>query len=131
MIVKNKITNKLYGVVDELKFLTTPSSHTYEAYNKSDLVPLIKVNESEADELEKYIVSCLKEGKSFEQIYEAVTLHEGVFGQILGGLTGFALGKKIGGYICKCLGIGEGILKDLLTSRLFGASLGAAIGNNV
>lgn len=127
MIVLNKITNKFEGV-DDIKYLSTPSFSIYGSSKKSDLLPRLKISESTSDPLEEYVISELKAGKSVDQILQPI--EEGMFGAILGGLTGFALGNKIGGIICKCLGIGEGVLKDLLTSRLFGASLGAAIGKH-
>lgn len=128
MIIYNKVTNKLMGV-DNVKYLSTPSYSMYESYRKDQLLPRLKITEDAADKLEQFIMKELKAGKSVDEIM--VPIEEGMFGQVLGGLTGFALGNKIGGIICKCLGIGEGVLKDLLTSRLFGASLGAAIGKNV
>ncbi len=58
-------------------------------------------------------------------------INEGWFGELVGGLTGFALGNRIGELVAKTLGVGQGILYDLLTSRLFGAAIGSAIGENV
>lgn len=126
MIVINKNTGRPYGVND-ISYLTTASSDQYAntGIRKKDLVPILSIKESD-DPLESYVMKCLSEGKSFEEISHS--LQEGMFGSIVGGLTGFALGNKIGNIICRCLGIGNGILKDLLTSRLFGASLGAALG---
>ena len=55
-------------------------------------------------------------------------LNEGLLGSIIGGLTGFALGKSVGTMSAKVLCIRKGIFYDLLTSRLVGAALGAAFG---
>jgi hypothetical protein len=77
--------------------------------------------------LETYIIEQLA-SKSYQQVYDEIALNEGFFGSLIGGLTGFALGKKVGEIICKALGISSGPLKDLLTSRLLGAAVGAAIG---
>jgi hypothetical protein len=85
-----------------------------------------EVNQQEASEarLERYIRQKLVvEGKSVEEMVD-----EGFLGKLIGGITGFTLGKKIGEKICKVLGIEKGILYDLFTSRIFGTAIGAAIG---
>jgi hypothetical protein len=64
-----------------------------------------------------------------DRLNEEMT-NEGILGSIIGGLAGFALGKSIGKVIAKVLGIQKGIFYDLLTSRLVGAGLGAAIGKS-
>ena len=89
------------------------------------------------DELEEKVDAALEEFVKqyanedgtfdFERFNEEVT-NEGLLGSIFGGLTGFALGKTIGKTVAKVLGIQKGIFYDLLTSRLVGAGLGAAIG---
>ncbi len=92
------------------------------------------VNESTLLPLEYNIIKMLfKEHKSVDELAEFTKqkIDEGLFGEIVGGLTGFALGNKIGEMVAKCLGVGQGILYDLLTSRLFGAAIGSAIGDNM
>ncbi|MCL2313301.1 MAG: hypothetical protein FWC41_12660 [Firmicutes bacterium] len=57
-------------------------------------------------------------------------LDEGLLKMIAGGLTGLILGQKIGEAICKILGIGDGPLRNLLTSKIVSTSLGVIIGKN-
>jgi len=58
--------------------------------------------------------------------------NEGMMGTIFGGLAGFALGKSVGKTIGKVLGLKEkGTLYKLLTSRVVGAALGAALGSKL
>jgi len=58
--------------------------------------------------------------------------NEGMMGTIFGGLAGFALGKSVGKTIAKVLGLKEkGTMYKMLTSRLVGAALGAALGSKL
>jgi hypothetical protein len=54
-------------------------------------------------------------------------IDEGIISKVLGGIAGFAIGPSIGKVIANALGIEKGIIYDMLTSRLVGAALGAAI----
>lgn len=65
----------------------------------------------------------------FENEYggDIKNLDEGFFGKLVGGAAGFLTGPMVGRVIAKALGIEKGILYDMLTSRLVGASLGVAI----
>jgi len=77
------------------------------------------LNESERYELQEVL-------KEFgdKKISE---LDEGILGKIFGGVAGFLVGPSIGKVIANALGIDKGIIYDMLTSRLAGAALGAAI----
>ena len=55
------------------------------------------------------------------------TIEEGFLSTLLGGAAGFVIGPSIGKVIAKALGIQKGIFYDMMTSRLVGAALGAAI----
>ena len=58
--------------------------------------------------------------------------NEGIMGTIFGGLAGFALGKSVGKTIGRVLGLKEkGTLYKLMTSRVVGAALGAALGSRI
>ena len=63
-----------------------------------------------------------------EKIKNGETIDEGLFGTVVGGLTGLTIGPAIGRAICKALGISSGMLYDLLTSRLFTTAVAAYIG---
>lgn len=54
-------------------------------------------------------------------------LDEGILGTIFGGVTGFLAGPTVGKIIANALGIEKGVFYDMLTSRLVGAALGAAL----
>ncbi|MEP1033634.1 hypothetical protein [Ekhidna sp.] len=53
--------------------------------------------------------------------------NEGALYKIIGGATGLVLGRKIGNLIAKALGIENGILFDILTSRVVAARIGIAL----
>lgn len=77
----------------------------------------------------------LIESKS-EELYDWMQkndnqIDEGVFGSILGGLAGITLGTTIMKTVCKTLGIKEGPLYNLLTSKIVCTAAGAAIGYKV
>ena len=68
-----------------------------------------------------------------EMMYEdylAGNLDESLFKSIIGGISGLLFGQKVGELICKILGIGNGPLKNLLTSKAVGTAIGYAIGKN-
>lgn len=68
------------------------------------------------------------------QILEAIQnddINEGVLGSILGGLTGLAAGSAVMKAVCKALGIKEGVLYNLLTSKLVCTSVGFVVGKNL
>ena len=72
-----------------------------------------------------------EQGKTLAD-FEYDIVYEGKLGQVLGGLSGLALGKTVGKMLGSVLGLEEdGLLYDLFTSRLFGASLGAALGKRI
>lgn len=59
-------------------------------------------------------------------------LDEGVFGALIGGLTGATIMPTIMKAVCKVLGIDEkGTLGNLLTSRVVLAALGGQLGYNI
>lgn len=66
--------------------------------------------------------------KIVEKIKNGETIDEGLFGSIVGGLTGLTVGPAIGRAICKALGITNGLLYDLLNSRVFTTAVAAYIG---
>lgn len=67
------------------------------------------------------------EGRDIEAMLESAQ-NEGVLGGILGGVTGLAFGSKIGQAICKALGITQGPLYQLLTSKLVTTAICTYIG---
>lgn len=112
-----------------------------ENITKEEITLLEESLQSEwTDELEQKVDAALEEFTKqyanedgtfdFDRFNEELT-NEGFLGSIFGGLTGFALGKTIGKTVAKVLGIQKGIFYDLLTSRLVGAGLGAAIGKSL
>ena len=83
--------------------------------------------------LEEFVKQYQNEDGSFdlEKLDNEMT-NEGMMGPIFGGLAGFALGKSVGKAIAKVLGLKEkGTMYKMLTSRLVGAALGAALGSKL
>jgi len=85
--------------------------------------------------LSDHLVECIEfteeQINAIEEWFEGETneLNEGVIGSVLGGLGGLAFGKSIGKIIARVLGIKENSpLYNVLTSRLVGTAIGAAIG---
>lgn len=69
--------------------------------------------------------------KKSDLLCEAIknnTIDEGLFGAIVGGLTGLVAGSTIMKAVCKALGIEKGILYDMLTSKIVCMAAGSAIG---
>lgn len=99
---------------EEIK--NTEGSENYIKLNESDFQYL---DESQREEIQEIL-------KKFgdKKIEE---LDEGILGSIIGGLSGFLVGPAIGKVVANALGIEKGIIYDMLTSRLAGTALGAAI----
>ena len=56
-------------------------------------------------------------------------IDEGIFGAIGGAILGAAVGPKLGGAICRALGVDpKGTFGSLLTSKLVLGSIGATMG---
>lgn len=87
--------------------------------------------------------SILQQGKNinlYNCIYESVKLHrktkkpvdnyidEGLIAGALGALAGVSFGPAIGKAICNALGIGKGVLYDLMTSKLVNAAVCGKLG---
>lgn len=82
----------------------------------------IQLNESEMKKVNEAAEMIAEKIKSGE------TVDEGLFGTVVGGLTGVTIGPAIGRAICKALGITSGLLYDLFNSRLFTTAVAAYIG---
>lgn len=59
------------------------------------------------------------------------SLNEGIIGRAIGGITGLALGPKVGKLIAKVLGIQKGPLYNVLTSRVVSAALAQELTKNL
>lgn len=83
--------------------------------------------------IEDYIDYCINERIGIHEFTDGLIfgIHENVFGRIIGGLTGLALGKAIGRFLIKSFQIQEGtVLHKLFSSRLFFMAVGAAFGKS-
>jgi hypothetical protein len=78
------------------------------------------LNEAQQNEID-LIIDKLK------TVEDIVNVEESFLSDIVGGGIGFLIGPAIGQRIANALGITQGILYDLFTSRLVNAALGAAI----
>jgi len=97
----------------------------------------IQASNSEAPKEDLYITKFLdnfiKEEKPFYLIVEEFnqSVNEGILGRVVGGLTGLALGKAIGGFLVRVFQLQPGtILHKILTSSFFYMAVGAAIGKS-
>lgn len=93
----------------------------------------MKKLEEYIDNSNKQITEELSYDKIIQKLQEAkendVPIEEGIFGAIVGGVAGAAMGPKIMKAICKALGVDEkGPFGSLLTSRLILTSVGASVG---
>lgn len=66
-----------------------------------------------------------------QMIQSGVEIDEGVLGTLLGGLAGLTAGAAIMKAVCKSLGIKDGLMYNLLTSKVICGVAGAAIGNKI
>lgn len=57
-------------------------------------------------------------------------LDEGILGSIIGGAAGFLIGPIIGKAMCKILGVTQGLLYNLLTSKVVTTAIGMAVANS-
>jgi hypothetical protein len=84
-------------------------------------------------EIEKYVDDYIKSATLVDALpmefdYQ---LSEGLFGSVIGGLTGFALGKAVGNFLIKQLNLKEGsTLYSLFSSRMFFTVAGYVIGRS-
>lgn len=70
------------------------------------------------------VIEMLQEAKE-----KKLPIDEGLFGSILGGVAGAAVGPKIMTAVCKALGVDvNGQFGKLLTSRMIIAAVGALVG---
>jgi hypothetical protein len=81
------------------------------------------LNESQQNEID-LLIDKLKD-------IDLENVEESVLSDIVGGGIGFLIGPAIGQRIANALGITQGVLYDLFTSRLVNAALGAAIAKRI
>ena len=128
--------------------MNTPS--TYEQWNLRESQTILDseillLNESvedadkfdlakeEQDMVRNFLVLFAESECTMEDIQDYLEnpTNESVLGKVIGGIGGFALGKKIGRFFAKVLGVEKGVLYDLFTSRLVGAAMGSILGGKV
>ncbi len=81
----------------------------------------------------QFLDEFIKGNKPFYLIVEEFnqSVNEGILGRVVGGLTGLALGKAIGGFLVRIFQLPPGtVLHKILTSSLFYMAVGAAIGKS-
>ena len=78
------------------------------------------LTESENFEVDRWAQICADE-------FDGNPMDEGFLGKLVGGVAGFLVGPTIGKIIANALGVNQGILYDMFTSRLVSAVLGSSI----
>ena len=87
------------------------------------------INETLVEEIDESLVE--EKSEEILKVIKEDQLDEGVLGSIVGGLTGLIAGSSVMKAVCKALGITQGPLYNLLTSKLICTAAGAVIGKNV
>jgi len=104
------------------------------APTKSEGGQNLKNSQSTVDlHIARFLDQFIKDGKPFYLIVEEFnqSVNEGILGRVVGGLTGLALGKAIGGFLVRVFQLPPGtVLHKILTSSLFYMAVGAAIGRS-
>lgn len=78
------------------------------------------LTESENFEVDRWAQIC-------EDEFDGNPMDEGFLGKLVGGAAGFLIGPTIGKIVANALGLQQGILYDMFTSRLVSAVLGSSI----
>jgi uncharacterized membrane protein YeaQ/YmgE (transglycosylase-associated protein family) len=114
---------------DETKSLIKRHGSLFES-SLSNFLCIMEANEDKIDYITEdskiydELIKMLQEAKE-----NNVPIDEGIFGSILGGITGAAFGPMVSKAFCKALGIDErGTLGNLLTSRLVCGAVAAYVG---
>lgn len=111
-------------IINENKPLSLEDQILIEAIMDLKFSDLVEIPEN-LDESESY--TDLSEIMAQYGDTKLKDIDEGIISKVLGGITGFVIGPSIGKVIANALGVQKGIIYDMLTSRLVGAALGAAI----
>lgn len=85
----------------------------------------------ETIEQQREMIVEAKSDELAQMIQSGVEIDEGVLGTLLGGLAGLTAGAAIMKAVCKSLGLKEGLMYNLLTSKVICGVAGAAIGNKI
>ena len=94
-----------------------------ELYNKA-----LSLNSSEVEFIkESAKTDNIKNSKDIEAMMEDQS-NEGLIGGLVGGIGGLAFGSKIGAAICKALGITQGPLYNLMTSKIMTTAICTYLG---
>ena len=116
---KKKKVRKFSEIIDEME------EEEEEKKNTTDVE--IELTEAQA----QLIVDIMMNPETVNETRLEI-LDEGIFGSILGGIGGLAFGKSIGKLLANTLGIKENSpLYNVLTSRLVGTAIGAALGKKL
>lgn len=102
---------------------------------KSQILEKIIENEPQSAEgyilFEKLISLGAITEKDLVSYLNGENMDESILGRVLGGMGGYAVGVAVGKAICSVLGLSEGPLYDMLTSKIVAIAVGSEIGNRI
>ena len=127
---KQIISDIIYDLIHQIKL----PNHVSDALVSDEVLEAMVIEVKNPSMLNES-VDTNELSNQFYEDYMDGNLDEGIikkiFGGAVGGITGLLLGKSIGEAICKILGIGNGPLYNLITSKIVATALGVAIGKQL
>lgn len=128
------------NIVLKNRFRLVENKHNIAVSAILDSLKFDNKNLSKNNTLNESILSSGKNVNLYNCIYESVKLHkktkkpinvyvdEGLIAGAIGALAGVSFGPAIGKALCDALGIGKGVLYDLMTSKLVNAAICGKLG---
>lgn len=133
-VVSNIKLKNRFRMLDEAKAYSVAVDAIFDSINFTN------TNLNNNTSLNESILAAGKNVNLYNCIYESVKLHkktkkpvdsyidEGLIAGAIGALAGVSFGPAIGKAICNALGIGKGVLYDLMTSKLVNAAICGKLG---
>lgn len=128
------------AIKNRLRVLDESSKYTIVVNAIFDAIGFSNKNLKKTTMINESLLSSRRNVNLYNSIFESVKLHrktkknvdsfidEGLIAGALGALAGISFGPAIGKAICNALGIGKGVLYDLMTSKLVNAAVCGKLG---